>query len=415
MSCPESKRTNLPGHSKPFWKLLACIWLVLNCGTVCPAETLRWENLTSSFTVRSGYDDNIVMSTIEPQSDTVNTATSSIRYDYTTERFNSAVTLRLSQWLYTEESELNTLDQQYSLGLGYKLTPRLSLNLSGSYKEDTTLEEELEAAGYVAKRTDRLYATGSGSMSYQWSERTSLDLSYSNFRYWYDHPLYSDTVIHQGTTGITHQFKNMRTSALLQGAYSRYEYEEARSDDYQILIGLRHLFSETFDLMALGGISYSRSQFSSTILVPVRIGPFIFSRLARMDERTTDTGWRANITATKKWEKSTARLGFVRDLSTSSYGYTIERSRASFNLDHQLTERLKVALAANYYLSESQGGRREANEWRSLSIRPTVRYQIRQDLSIELSYQYTDSENRLSHTGADRNRFFFQFYLEWPG
>jgi len=381
---------------------------------ICRAGVWSWEYLKYTMAVRTGYDDNVVMSTRDPEEDSMNTVSSVLRYNYPGERFSSTLKLRLMQWLYSNKTNLNTLDKEYNLGLDYRLLPRLTLSLSGFYAEDTTLEEELEEAGYVAKREDRSRSFGSAKITYQLNELTNLDLAYSDYRYWYDYPRYSDTAVHQATAYLTRQFKNMRTAGLLQFLYRHYKYEEARSDDYQLLVGFRHLFSPSLDMEALAGFSYSRARYPIIRTVPVFIGPFIFFTTERRSEVKTDKGWRANLSLNKKWENTTAQLTFIRDLSTSSYGYTIERTRIRLELDHQVNEALSVQLFGSYYLSESQLVRVRRREWRSWRVRPSLRYQLTKGVMVELLYEYTNSRNKIADTRAERNRIYVQLYLNWP-
>jgi len=368
--------------------------------------------ITPSLTTREEYNDNIVMRIRNPQDDHITIISPNIKYDHKTERLSSSINLGLTQWLYTTETDLNTLDHKYTLDGTYQITPRLGFNTSGSYLRDTTLEQELLETGYAAMRTDRERATGSAGLSFQITERTTLDVNYSNFHAWYDYQYYPDTVVHRGLMNGTHQLKNLRTSALWQAAYTHYGYENAESHDYEFMLGLKHFFSETFDITGMGGIHYMRSQYRRYTFE--WLFEFPFFRLVPIERKETQTnvGWVADVNVTKRFERSNIGLGFSRDVVDSAYGYTVERTRASCDLSYQFSERLRGSFSGGYYLTKSESGVYKI-DWSNYRLRSTLKYKFSNYITPELTYQYMNMRNRRLDIVGTRNMIALLLRFTW--
>lgn len=387
------------------------LWMVLGWVKI----TLSGEtHITPSLTVRGEYNDNLVMSLRDPQDDYITLISPTIEHDYKTERFNSSANLGVTQWFYATETDLNTLDQRYDVKAAYDLTPMVAFNVSGSYLRDTTLEEQLLETGYVAIRTDRELATGSSGLSFQLAERTTLDANYSNTHAWYESRYYPDTTIHRGLININHQFKNVVTSGLLQAAYTHYGYQTAETDNWQLLVGLRHLFSETFDITALGGMHYTQSQYGyygyEWRFEPPYVGLVVIER----EERESHVGWVANVELNKRFERSTIKLGFTRDVMNAAYGDTIENTRTSFSLSHSLSERLQGVLSGGYYRIRSLMEEGVGIDWDTYSISPALRYELTEYLSSELRYQYISARYQAADISVGRNMIALLLNFTWP-
>lgn len=370
--------------------------------------------LTPSLTVRGEYNDNIIMSVRNPQNDYITLISPSIEHDYKTERFNSSAKLGVTRWLYASETDLNTLDQKYNLNASYQVSPRLTFNASGSYLRDTTLEEELIETGYVAIRTGRKLATGSSGLSFQLAERTTLDANYSNTHAWYKSRYYPDTTMHRGLMNINHQFKNLRTSGLLQAAYTHYGYQTADTDNWQFLVGLRHLFSETFDITALAGMHYTQSQYRYSGYEWRFEPPYVSLVEIETKEKESHVGWVANIEFNKRFERSNVKLGFTRDVINAAYGDTVESTRISCSLSHYLSERLQGILSGENYRIRSQMEERAGIDWDTYSISTALRYELTEHLSSELRYQYISSKYQAADISVDRNMIALILNLTWP-
>lgn len=362
--------------------------------------------LTPSLSVRGTYDDNIYFSRRDETSDFLTEVKPSLAFKAATEIYALDLAAAMNFQSFADETNLNTVDQDYTAAVRLQLHPRFKVNLDGSYLRDTTLNEELLAGGLVLTRNDRNKYGGSAGFTWTAGERTELDLGTSYQRADYKDPDFTDYYAESIYGSIGHRLRNYKTVAVLQPSYSYYKFDTGNTRNYQALAGLQHEFTERSSLQILAGPNYSRSEFSAIRVAGV-LGPFIF--LERTHQVDSQSGWVANIEAKRTYETGDVRAGYTQDITGSGYGETLRRSHPYAAISLRLSERLRAGLNLDYFRIKTD--REEAlRNYETWSVSPNLRYMLGERAEVTLYYRYSKVNDRLDGQ-AERNMIYLQIRL----
>jgi hypothetical protein len=135
---------------------------------------------TPSFSVSGGWDDNVLLlaTTGVPQvADYVTSLTPAGRLDYNGPRLQLSSSYHGSFRLFRDLTELNTVDQAGRLGLGYRATPRMTLQLSQAVVRASTTDL-LELVAVPHRRIGSLNSMTEAGVEVRLTARTTARGAY---------------------------------------------------------------------------------------------------------------------------------------------------------------------------------------------------------------------------------------------
>ena len=92
--------------------------------------------LTPSLAVKEEYNDNVLYTRTNVQSDFITTISPGLALRDRTERMDIYLSGRLDRRLYSSQTDLNATDQYYQGAGKYALSPRLNLSGKAFYSDD---------------------------------------------------------------------------------------------------------------------------------------------------------------------------------------------------------------------------------------------------------------------------------------
>ena len=362
--------------------------------------------ITTSIAVREMYDDNIYLWAGVKRDDFVTTIRPSATLDIKMETTDIKGGMSLNILQYADETELNTVEQTYTVGAHFLTSERLSIGLDGRYTRDTTLETELTETGVGLIRSIRQNYSFSPSIMYALSEKDSLSLSPFYMCSNYESPSYSDYWVSGVNLNYERLLKGKRLSLIGQAGYNHIKFKSTRYliggryNNYQLYGGINYLFSETLKMSLLLGIRYTDSKMKSRGY----IGPYSFIIL--YEEKTI--GWVADVNLSKTYQRGILMLGARRQILPSGLGDQLETNRLYIHFINNFTERLRGEVDASYYQGKGEVTIGTYHTWH---IIPTLRYYLTKDINLELNYSHISYKYGNFH--SDRNTILLGMEWNW--
>ncbi len=132
-------------------------------------------------------------------------------------------------------------------------------------------------------------------------------------------------------------------------------------------------------------------------------------------QKSSDSGYVANIGATKYIGRTTYRLNAERGVSPSASGNQVEVDELSANIRHGITEKLEFDLAARFFDTESTGDISANSDREYFSIGPGLSWQFLRSWNARVSFEYREIDRDNDPNGsADSNSAFFSISYRPP-
>ncbi len=349
-----------------------------------------------SVTLQHSYDDNYFLSSDSSNEDEVSTTTltGELALRGKSDKLDLKTLLRVDKVNFSgDDDRLSNRDNQL-LGFStrYRVSRRNRFLFDGQINRDTIIrtgriendpENLLEDDSVVGvgdlddadvslvdenvRRTRTEFRPG---WRYQYSELGSLNLEYR-----YDDQSYSGD---RGTGLVESDRQSLKggwryrvseksiVTAQLTAGYFRPD-NNRDVDTYESRIGLIRRFTETITLdFTLGGR---------------------YSEFDNSDENN-DTGFVANIGATKLAGRTTYRANLERRVNPSGSGDQVERDVLTLNVKHALTENMSFNLRAKAEVRENTGGNDNNGDRDFAVLRPGISWRLSPSWVANLSYRY---------------------------
>ena len=371
--------------------------------------------------IRGEYNDNIAFSRTDKKDDYITTATPGVTFNYETELLNVRSNVSVDILRYLDETDRNTENQHFELDIGYLLQEKIRTSGSFSYPKDTTLESELTETGLVTVLADRQRYDAGGGLSYQLSELSDIGLNYMHREFKYD---WSGNVDYDSDNlDFTYRrsFNNQLDVFTFRPYYSRTSSEASEVDTYGTSFGLRHIFTETLTFNSSLGGRYTKILYSLVqpeIISDPSLDPPFRVAFREVEQREKTWGWVVDISLIRTGETSSTTIGYNRDLSYSAFGEPTELDRIYCNTRKRLTERFGVGFSGSFSFTKSEGEFDDTDR-RHFDLRPSLNYQLAEDHSLRLFYNYSHAYDKTltENQKAERNRVWIildsQFPKEW--
>lgn len=400
-------------------KFLKTGWLLLFLVISTTSSIAAEWSLNAAIKQDIGYDDNVRMSSKDPQSSFLYHLTPVVNFSHRTPVSDLSANASYGYQHFFDISELNRDFQNYGIVGQYRMERiswALASTLSIAPARDSA-EEDSGVFGVDAEKTNR---TINPSVTYQLTQLDSLNFapSYSDASYSTDD--FSDSVNMGLNLGWTRNWTE-RYSSSLSIFYSNFKSSrnssinglETTSDSIGINLSSSYLLSEKWDIYGtIGGrVTESDTDFI-TILGKNSI------------KNKTKAGFLLDAGFNYNGESLSAQFNVNRSLVPSSQGQLNEQSRISLNLDYQITERLSVGMLSSYQESESASldGQTESssldeqlNNRKNLTIQPSLSWKLNPDWALSTSYRYRYQDRSGNEKAADSNSVMLSINYQWPG
>jgi hypothetical protein len=375
--------------------------------------------LTPSIAVRQEYNDNIFFDTSREKDSFVTRVIPGLELIERTERLDLRLNGAVTPFYYWDESDLNSIDQEYSGRAVYALTSRLNVGADAAVRIDHQPDRDIRTTGFAYSDTRRIQQRYGGNLGYQLTELTSADLSYrygrEDWRHAEDEGL-ENYDSHAVTLGLNRDLGSAKgvTVGLLNGGYAHYAYDTSKTDYWFATVGVKHRLTEVFSVTVDGGARYTQSEFDVQRLAIVPPG-----FLTIVTEEENDSGWGGVGHAGLEYAGEKTRAGIdashdVVPLSGSSG--VVQRSALTFSGGHLLTEKLRLGLFAGGFLNKS-----DENEFSgqkideaSFTVNPSLRWEFYRDVTLEAGYSFTYVDYRDDDTAASRSLAYVQIAYGLP-
>jgi hypothetical protein len=374
-------------------------------------------------TVRGGYDDNVLTTSVDPQGSAFINGTIGLTYDFGSPRTRLSLQLGGGITDYFDRPNQSAPDYNAYLGLSLKhlFSQRLILNVTAyaSYQAEPDFSID---TGVNRRAGNYFYTSDRFTLTYLWTPRFSTATSYT-----FGALLYTNT----GTTGVGsfenrientfgNEFRfllwpttNLVAEYRIQ--FVNYQDMDANAISQYILGGFDHSFSPRFHLSYRGGVQ-TRSQ-DSTQIIPAgfRLVGGVLTFFPEQEIHTSTDSLSPYFEATV-----TYAIGEKTSITWSNR-YSIEEPdalgqtgrttyRTGVDAKHNWTPRISSRLAV-YYSHDHIGpqGLSPSSEEDSIDAALSLRYAVTRYLGISAGYNRTEVLSDVALRGYSRDRFYGGF------
>jgi len=438
---------------------LAVVALLVPAAPAAPAEWYARSRLS----LQTGYDSNIRLQPDDEKSAFVVTPSPQLLLGARTRNLDLKLDTRADFVRYLGESDLNS-NNQYVEGTGTWTGQRSAFTLGGSFIRDTSTDDDTDESGQRNLGSERR-VTGSidPSFSYRLTPRQTLILSGSYERRIYPDAQGASQGVLEGTAfvgggtvvasngaiedALTGQSGNRQNYDQLTGQmfwqyaltprtvvgggpsilYLSQPRQKLTQGSLQALV--QHTLTPRLKIDARGGpsivVTDSKLQESSSVLAIQTINgaPVLGTETTFFEESDSSTtlGYVADVGLT--WlvtPRTDLALRFARSVAPSgSEGEAVNRDEASLRLDHDVTRTVGLFVLAawlNQGNVSSKAGNNEGSDGDRTTIRfePGVRWSLTPELDLSLRYRLRYREFDSTGDDATSNAVFLRLDLKLP-
>ncbi len=347
------------------------------------------------------YDDNVRLSTVDPQSSFGAIVRGEVRAGRRTELSDIGLGLTLDTRQYTDVSELDRTNGALGLRSRFKIN-RHSLGFDASLDYDSTLTSEEATTGLVQVNKRRSAMRVRPSWQYELTERTTLDAGLS-----YEDVSYDDVDLIPLTNynftranfAVDYQLTE-RLQLVGQAAYDEYDARQVatRSTSVGVEAGLKYLLSETSTIRAAAGVRQSDAQ------TPTEDG--------LVD--TDSSGPIFELEWTKDFIVGGIEILAERSLLPSGRGTLLDTTGLNVAFDYPITARWAFGFDARAYRNRNPGGEISGNDREFVDLSPSLERRLTESLRLDLSYRYRWQKREISEDDAVSNAVFLSVRYIWP-
>jgi hypothetical protein len=384
--------------------LFAASWLL----AASPAMAQDWS-MDSRITQRGSYNSNLLLN---PDNE-VETFGSLTIPQFELQRVGPTSKIQLDGQFkfaeYINHSELNSDAQIIDLDVNKAFSERTTFAFNGAFDRDTTTTSDEDISGRFLNDTVRFTKwDASPSLIYQLSPIDKLSLVGNYEQKFYDSNQKTDYRYYGGTVWYERQISEL-ASVLGSTRFTRYHSlgdQRTTSNSYGFLAGYKYKPTERFSLLALGGADYRTVDGQSGGDVGFRVN--------------FDMGYDLN-------DQTKLKLILSHDSEPSGDGNQVVRTRGTLRVTYKLNEMTRLNLDGDYVDNQDYfgngGGGSQSDEGlsRYYALKPSIAYNITEELNVALTYQfrYKVFDSQGTGTAIDNGAFLSFSYalpdLTWSG
>ncbi|CRI63010.1 hypothetical protein THIOKS11100023 [Thiocapsa sp. KS1] len=347
------------------------------------------------------YDDNVRLSTVDPQSSFGAIVRGEILAGRRTEVTDIGLGLKVDTRQYSDVAELDRTNGAFALRSRYQLN-RHSLGFDANFDYDSTLTSEEATTGIVQVNKRRSLIRVRPSWRYELTERTTLDagLSYEDVSYEdVDLIPLSNYTFARATLSAGYQITE-RLQFIAQAAYDDYQASQVDTQSTSVGVdaGLKYLLSETSSIRAAAGVRQANAQ------TPTEAGVV----------ETDNAGPIFELEWIKDFTVGGIELLAERSLVPSGRGTLLDTTGITLAFDYPITERWTFGLDASGYRNRNPGGEISGNDRDFVNVVPRIERRLTEALRLDLSYRYRWQKREISEDDAVSNAVFLSVTYKWP-
>jgi len=375
--------------------------------------------LTPSVAVRQEYNSNLFFDSKDEEDDFITRVRPGLELLNRSERLDLRLTGFVTPFFYWDKDELNSIDQDYSGRLSYRLTPLLTLGADAGVRVDHQPDRDIDVTGIAYGDNRRIQQRYGGNLDYLFTERTSASASYGYARDdWRKRKgsALEDYDSHSVTLGLGRELGAARgvTVGFINAGWARYDYESSETDYYFGAVGVRHRLTEIFNVTADVGARYTDSRFDVARLAVVPPGV-----LAVVTEEQSESGWGGigHLGVEYVGERARAALAASHDVNAASGARgVVQRTGLTLTAGYLLAEKLRLGLFAGAFKNDSDRNEFSGQKVDELtySARPSLRWEIYREFTLEAGYGFTYLDDREADEGSLRHVGYFQLAYGLP-
>ena len=396
-----------------------CILALVALAMMLPAGALADDfQLIPSLTVRGEYNDNIFGSDDDEEWDFITTISPGLELIQRTQRLDLRAAAKVSPFFYSDNSDLNDVDQNYRGSVGYKISELTRINANAGYDVSNRPDRELETTGLVYSNDRRDRQDYSLGFDRALSEKTAMAFSLLYMQDSWDDvdSDRQDLDMYGAVLQFTHDLSQSWHSTIgrVNFGFTRYEYDTSDVNYYFTTVGFQHHFSEIVNLIVDLGARYTKSDYSRQQLVFTPPSSLEMRMVETSDE---DFGGVGKAILEMRGELTRGSLQISHDVAPGgSSGSTVQRSEAVLNLRRRLTERSALSIAAGYYKNKADRDEFSYDETDedTLFFRTGLRWEFYQKCILEAGYSFSDRDDRVDDETSTRNLVYLQVSIGVP-
>jgi hypothetical protein len=372
----------MPGGRKVF----LCLWVIcLVVGGSKAGEAADWS-MTPSIETKAEYLNNIFYSPTFKKSDYILTAGPKLAFDYASEVTKLGGALQFSGLHYFQNSNLDRINQNYTLQGSTQATPRLGLNFSGSFVSTSNPTESLVTTGILTNRQLANDLSVSPGLSYNLTERWSTSLNYNFNLVNYQSTDFNNYEGHTITQGFDYLLNEKLTLlSRLTATYYKYVASNNIISSLGPQIGLTYKYMERWDMTFLGGLNYSRTKTNVGVLSADN--PFGFVQVVQQAQTSSNVNPFISLGTNYRWETGGLSLNYVRNQSANAYGNQSQYNSFYLNVSQSINDRWTAELSPYIYTSTIPN---PGSDYNSLyyGIRPGISYKLTEKATLSANYGF---------------------------
>jgi hypothetical protein len=376
--------------------------------------------LTPSVALRQEYNSNIFFDTSNEKDSFITRVKPGLEMLNRTERLDLRLAGSLTPYYYWDETDLNSVDQDYSGRVSYRVTPLVSVGADAAVRVDHQPDRDLLTTGLTYSDNRRIQQRYGGNASWMFTELMSLSASYGYTREdWRTSS--EDTDLenwdsHSVTLGLTRELGAARgvTLGILNAGWAVYDYETSKTNYYFGTVGVQHRLTEVFNLTADVGARYTDSDFEVQQLAVVPPGV-----LAVVTGKENSSGWGGvgHLAVEYAGERLRTSLGVSHDINAGSgTSGVVQRTGITFGGGYLLLEKLRLGAAASAFRNKSENEQytgSKVDEY-TYNFGPSLRWEFYRELTLEAGYGFTYVDDRTDDGNALRHLGYVQVAYGLP-
>lgn len=363
----------------------------------------------SALSQRFGYNSNLLLRPDNEISTFRSTTTPELTLSRAGPTSDISLNGRFEFTEYFDHSELNEQNQFAKLKSTKAFSERSSMGFDANFAHDTTTSSDDTDNTDDTDATDRFVNNQirfirwdvTPSWQYLLSPIDRLKLSARYLQSDYFSSEKTDYRDYGPTITYTHDISEL-AAIFGQLDYSRFEPDDevnTAQDVYGGLLGYNYHPTERFTISAAAGLNYNVTHEDDA-------------------KDSAEIGYRFNLDMNYLINDQTrATLTLSRDTEPTGDGEARTRNRGSVGLSYQMTEMVSFALDGSYI--DDQETQSNSDVSRRIQVRPSVRWNITEDLTLGASYQFRYKTFESSGSAIDNAAFITLRYalpdLTWSG
>jgi len=424
----------------------------------CPA--LDWL-VTPSMTLSQRYTDNLRMLYVPHSDNFITTISPGLVLGYIEDDNDLKLNLNWNQLEYLGDSSLDFSEKIASLNHTFR-RDRWSTGITARYGEESSFGTQLgeNGSGILTVQVPRYSTTISPQISYQFTEKNSLQLSgsyldvsfgphpntgglsfanYNNesvnatathkylpnlsFNFTTSYSLYNANNTIPGTTSLPIQNcpGQLPTNGVFPAAcYQSTTYQTVYSQTSTTLsytLGFNYSFDEQTLIAASGGIRNSDTNSGNNVTVDC-VKTSVDCGNSNSPYLSTTSGKIYSASITRSFESGNVNLSYNQQLSPASTGSQQQTTQYGASFAYEFTERWSAGLNASYMLSQYVAGYGSspssyANNNRTITtISPNIKWLWTPEMYFQFSYTYMNQDLVLQNEMATANNLQLQFIYQ---